>query len=248
MKKHTMLVTAFLAMTFAGFVCVEKSFAEQSSDWQFKFALYAWYASIGGEAATGTEIVYDSSDLIDDLDFVLMANVEVQKGKLHFSTDVIYLEVSDETSGATGGARAGVEANLQSWVVIPYAGYTIIDSDQANLSVLGGARYLSMDTDIDLNITRNRTRRISGEGDIWDGIIGVKGNFTLSEKWFIPCHLDIGTGESDLTWQAFAGVGYRFSAVDLIAGYRYLAWEFDDDSLIDNLDISGVLAGLKFAF
>jgi hypothetical protein len=156
--------------------------------------------------------------------------------------------VSDETSGTVGGANTGIEANLQSWVVTPYAGYTLVDTGQASLSLLGGARYLSMDTDIDLNITRNRTRRISGEGDIWDGIIGMKGNFALSEKWFIPCHLDIGTGESDLTWQAFAGVGYRFSAVDLIAGYRYLAWEFDDDSLIDNLDISGVLAGLKFAF
>ena len=61
-------------------------------------------------------------------------------------------------------------------------------------------------------------------------------------------HLDIGTGDTDLTWQALAGIGYRFDRFDMVAGYRYLKWEFDDNSALDNLDISGPMVGGKFRF
>ena len=55
-----------------------------------------------------------------------------------------------------------------------------------------------------------------------------------------------------MTWQAFGGVGYRFGSWDLVAGYRYLAWEFDDDDkgggTFNDLDISGPMVGVKFVF
>src|SRR4030095_17131869 len=42
----------------------------------------------------------------------------------------------------------------------------------------------------------------------WDAIAGVKGRIALgsSRKWFVPYYFDIGTGNSDLTWQAVAGI------------------------------------------
>lgn len=70
----------------------------------------------------------------------------------------------------------------------------------------------------------------------------------LTENWYIPFYGDIGTGESDLTWQLFAGVGYKFEKFDVIVAYRYLDWEFDDSPIFDDLDINGPLAGIKFRF
>ena len=61
-------------------------------------------------------------------------------------------------------------------------------------------------------------------------------------------YLDIGTGESDLTWQALAGIGYRFKRFDVHAVYRYLSWDFDDNPALDELDISGPAVGLRFLF
>jgi len=35
--------------------------------------------------------------------------------------------------------------------------------------------------------------------------------FGESRKWFVPYYLDVGTGESDLTWQAMGGIGYSLA-------------------------------------
>jgi hypothetical protein len=35
----------------------------------------------------------------------------------------------------------------------------------------------------------------------------VKGRFALDEHWFVPYYADLGTGESDLTWQIAGGIG-----------------------------------------
>ena len=37
----------------------------------------------------------------------------------------------------------------------------------------------------------------------------------LNEKWYLPLYDDIGTGDSDLTWQLGAGIGYRFDKLNV---------------------------------
>lgn len=44
-----------------------------------------------------------------------------------------------------------------------------------------------------------------------DGIIGLRGNVNFTENWYLPFHLDVGAGDSDLTWQSMVGIGYHFS-------------------------------------
>ncbi len=70
----------------------------------------------------------------------------------------------------------------------------------------------------------------------------------FSESWYLPFHLDIGTGDSDLTWQAMAGIGYRFSKIDIGAGYRYLEWELENRKVLGNLELKGPFVGIKFRF
>jgi hypothetical protein len=38
----------------------------------------------------------------------------------------------------------------------------------------------------------------------------------------VAYYTDIGAGQSDFTWQAFAGVGYRFAWGDALTGCRHL--------------------------
>lgn len=244
----TIVKRFFIISCVSLFLTVPVSVMAEEGNLQFKLALYGWYTDIEGETAAGRVIDVGASDLVDKLDFAAFGLFEVHKGNWYLGTDVVFVEVSDDMNGAIQGVSTRIDSNLQAWVVSPYIGHTCIDNDQMSLSFLGGARYLSMDTDVDLNIGGVATRRISGDGYLWDGIIGMRGNINLTEKWYLPYHFDIGAGESDLTWQAFAGVGYRFSKVDVVAGYRYLTWEFDDESLLDDLEVSGVMAGVVFAF
>lgn len=51
-----------------------------------------------------------------------------------------------------------------------------------------------------------------------DGIVGVKGRLALGSAsgWFVPHYADVGAGDSHLTWQAMAGIGYAFQGFELI--------------------------------
>lgn len=57
------------------------------------------------------------------------------------------------------------------------------------------------------------------------------------------------TGESDLTWQAHVGFGYQATdSFNIVASYRFLRWEFDDDARMSDLDFSGPMLGAVFRF
>ena len=93
---------------------------------------------------------------------------------------------------------------------------------------------------------------VSGSGGLWDGIVGVRGNAELSKKWYFSYYLDVGTGDTKLSWEALAGLGYRAKKLDAVFGYRYLDWDFDRSDpggeLLDDLNVHGPFAGVKFRF
>ena len=82
----------------------------------------------------------------------------------------------------------------------------------------------------------------------WDGIVGVKGQWDFTDKWYATGYFDVGTGDSDYTWQVLASVAYRFKRLDAVVGYRYLQYEFDKDAPIKDLDVRGPFFGAKFLF
>jgi hypothetical protein len=91
--------------------------------------------------------------------------------------------------------------------------------------------------------------KTDGSAGIWDGIMGVQGTLTLNDKWFLDYHADVGTGQSDLTWQLAAGIGYRINERwNAFALYRHLRWDFDSDSALDHLEFRGPMLGASFGF
>ena len=134
----------------------------------------------------------------------------------------------------------------------PTVGYNVVEKDKVKLDLVAGARYLDLDVDLKVDVDGARDHELSragsDSGHVWDGIVGVRGEVLLSERWYMPFYADIGTGDSDATFNLFGGFGYRFSRVDLIAGWRYLRWDFDDNPALDNLWINGPIAGVKIKY
>ena len=163
----------------------------------------------------------------------------VRKGKWSFMTDAVYLDVEENQSGVIR------EVDVFGWVVTPSVGYNLVEAEKGSLDLLAGARYLWLKTELDFE----GGHKVSDSGGFWDGIVGLRGRVNLAKNWYLPLYLDIGTGETDLTWQAFGGVAYKFSKVDVVVGYRYLTWDFDDDNkALDDLNFHGPMAGVKFVF
>lgn len=237
-KISFMIPILILVFCFAGSVLAEENAPEKN--WRFEGGLYFWGASIGGKSAYDTDIDVDFGDIFDSLNSAFMGMAGVRWGKWSFFTDLIYLDLKN--SGAIGpGLNASVE--LSGWVVTPFVGYNLVDIERISLDILGGTRYFNLAADLKVN-------GVSGgsSGSKWDGIIGIRGKVNLTETWYLPYYLDIGTGGSRITWQGFGGVGYRFKWFDIVAAYRYLSWSFDDNKAFDNLHFNGPFVGIKFSF
>jgi opacity protein-like surface antigen len=257
LSKFFLLVILFLAIVTATPAIAAAEETAQKDGWQFGANIYLWMPNIGGKTAGGDTFELTFDDILKDLDFVYMGGFEARNGRWHLTTDIIYMNLEQDNNRRVtvhdgSGIKVDAKVKLQSWVVTPAVGYTFIGTEKINMEVLAGARYLWLEPELDLDITgplHERDRNISDSGDVWDGIVGIRGNVKLDKNWYVPYYVDIGTGDSDLTWQWMAGVGCRVSKmIDVVAAWRYLYWKFDDNKVIDNMYINGPGVGVKFRF
>ncbi len=89
-------------------------------------------------------------------------------------------------------------------------------------------------------LTRQAGRREVKEQN-WDILVGVKGRAAFGQdgKWYLPYYVDIGAGESKLTYQLSAGVGYTFGWGDVVASWRHLDYQFKSGKPIEELNFNG---------
>ena len=59
----------------------------------------------------------------------------------------------------------------------------------------------------------------------------------------MPYYFDIGTGDSDLTWQAELGLTYSFGWGDIGVAWRYLDYDLKANGPIKDLSFSGPAMG-----
>lgn len=234
-----------------------------NSGWQFAVKAYMWGADIGGSTGSGADIDVSFSDLFSGLNAGFMGTFEARKDKWLILTDLVYLDVSaDDTTEVTIPVGPGLgpgpvpiditaktEIDMKGTVFQLAGGYNLLSEGPLKLDLLAGTRYLNLDNDftVDLSsIGRSRNTKISESGNVWDGIVGVKGMYTLNPRWSLPYYADIGTGQSDFTWQAAAGVAYHAADwVDVAFVYRHLAWDIGED-FVDDLNFSGPALGAIF--
>lgn len=227
-----------------------------TSEWESSVSIYGWLPSFDGslnytipgdgDGDGGGDV---EIDWLDKLDIFFMANYEVRKGKWSFLTDMIYVEMSDSYETSIIGSRIPVaaESELTGWLLSFYGGYCTVDTDTVTLDMIAGLRYLSLDLDVDGTFGRIPFST-SPSAEFYDAVIGFKGKVNLNEKWYVPYLFDIGGGDSDLTWQASASIGYRFDWGDALLTYRYIHYDNGDTRLVRDLDIYGPKVGVVFHF
>lgn len=227
--------------------------------------IYLWGATIDATTQTGGDIDISFNDIIDNLDMTFMGTFGAHKGKWSLLADTIYMDLSQSDGGSEtipilGGRfdvtrTVDVDIDMKAWITSLGAGYNVVDNERATLDLVGGARYFWLDVETKLNLSRkgeflqtSRKKKVSDSDHVWDGIVGVRGEYKINDKWSMPYYADVGTGQSDLTWQAMAGIGYNFKWGDVLLAYRYLDYNFDSDFLLDDMNISGPALGARFRF
>lgn len=229
---------------------------EEGGEWKQSISIYGWLPSLKGTlkyTIPEEDPEISSSDIISKLDSVFMGSYAVRKNKWSFLADVIYFKMSDSQE-VSGNTRIGnvpytvsSEQELTTWIVGGYAGYNLLENGTHTIDAIAGLRYLSLGADISLSLN-NLQRSVSPSAEFYDGVVGVQGITNINENWYVPYHFDIGAGDSDLTAQASAGLGYRFGWGDVRLSYRYLYYDEGTDALVNSLDAYGPQIGVVFHF
>ena len=248
------------------------SHAQAPADsWQWRGSLYGWFPTISADtrfpsSGSGPSLDVDSEDIIDALKFAFMGTLEARKGRWGVFTDVVYVDLGASKSGSRDftvgrvALPAGVDVNasldLKAWAWTVAGLYGLSDTKQNTTDLLFGARMIDVQQTLNWGFSGNigslglpgASGRSEAEQTNWDAVIGVKGvaRLTGDGRWVLPYYLDIGTGESNFTWQALAGVGYSFGWGTVTAAWRYLDYDFKSGAAIENMNFSGPLIGLTF--
>lgn len=239
---------AFAGIVFASAMATATPTLAQE-DWEYTGFIYLWGAAIGGETVTGQDVDVSFSDILDNLDFGIMGTLEARNGPWSIIGDAIYLNISDDEDAAVGpGIPVSADVDIKGLVIGGAVGYDFVDTDQYRLNGFGGFRYLNMDTTVNVGLGNN-SRRLNDDFSNLDAVAGVRGVYALSEQWDLIYYGDVGTGDTDFTWQAALAVDYKFDNWSLTVGYRHLAWEdLNDSDTLKDVDFSGPFVGAKFSF
>ncbi len=243
--------------------------AAQSSDdgWHGRFTVYGYFPEIGAslKLPNGADrtVSVDAGDLLDHLEIAFMGSLEVEKGPVGLFTDVLYMNVGGgramQRDLAAGGAplplglRAKTHLDVEGFVWTLAGSYRVLTGSWISVDALGGARVVDLSGDLDLDVATTlgplagpkRSTSLDTHLSSLDGIVGVKGRVApAGSAWFAQYLLDVGAGESDLTWQAVAGLGYSLGWVEILATWKSIHFDLGSDAPIRDLRFDGPTIGV----
>jgi len=248
--------------------------AEPAPDsWDWRATIYLWLPGIDGETSFppdggGPDFGVSGDAFFDTLNSVFMGAFEGRRGPWGAMTDVVYLDLGANKKATRDfdigqvELPAGVDADLgldiSGWVWTLTGSYEVMRLDGFSINVLAGARMLELQEDLRWSLNGDiaslplpgRSGSSHLEDTMWDAIVGVKGraSFGAERNWYVPYYLDVGAGNSDLTWQGLVGLGYSFDSWDLIAAWRHLDYDFGNNTPIKSIAFDGPALGITFKF
>jgi hypothetical protein len=268
MKRIILVTTAVLGLSAS--LLPATASAQSSDQWEYGALIYGWLPKIGGQttfpAGRSGNINVDADTILDHLKFTFMGTLEARKGQWGAFTDVVYMNVGGSKSQTRDlsiggvpipiGVTADLDFNLKATIWTIAGEYRVATDKTASVDVLAGARLAHVNQTLGWNFSAdlapaNDPGR-SGSRDVsvskWDAIVGAKGRVYLGDgrEWFVPWYVDVGTGQTELTWQAIGGIGYAYKWGDVVAAWRYMDYRFKSGGPIDGLNFNGPAIGVTF--
>jgi hypothetical protein len=275
MRNHTCLKhrgTAVLALAIGALLpATVVAQTTDSGNWQYGTTVYGYLPTIGGKTSFpvdsgGTNLNVTPDKIIGNLKFVFMGSFDAHNGRWGAFTDILYMDIGGNKSqtrdfgigniGIPADTTANLDLDIKATVWTLAAERRVSVDPALTVDVLAGARLVDLKQRLRWSISGSlgpiavtgRSGSTEVSENLWDAIIGVKGRFAFGEnrKWSAPFYLDVGTGQSDRTWQAAVGIGYTFSWGEISALWRYLDYKFKSGRQIEEMNLNGPMIGATF--
>ncbi len=247
MKTKTLVVV--LVMAVVALVAPQSEAQSGSGEWEFAMAPYLWAAGMDGSMAVGDQeqdIDVPFSDVIENLDLAFMGHLDMRNEHWVVASDVVWVDLSNSEDLTEGTVTGGIDMTLFELA----GGYRV----SSVVTILAGGRWVDMGAD--LRFTGGLEDRSAEGSKSWlDPLVGIHAFVPLSEKWWLGMRGDVGgfgVG-SELTWQAYADIGFRAShLVSIVLGYHAIDIDYESGDAMSlvgvDLMISGPQLGVAFTF
>lgn len=227
-----------------------------SNDWRGSITPYLWALNVNGSVYHGgNELVsanIDTSSLLSTLNMGAMLIGEVHKGNWGLSADLMYADITKTSSRPVGNyVDLGSKTSLSLGIYTVTASYTLHNSKDVYLDALLGARVLNNNGSTSFNVDGYPLLRKNINTTVTDPVVGVKGRFRISDsEYFVPFYVDVGGGggNTQVTTQAYLGVGRAFDWGDVELVVKNLYYKQKNQGVTSNLDLFGAGVGVTFKF
>ncbi|MDH4149754.1 MAG: hypothetical protein OEW79_01515 [Betaproteobacteria bacterium] len=241
------LFTIILLMTLSAGAA-----AQSATPSEFTLTPYLWSAGFKGTIGTtgGTgRVDADFSNLIDNMETRgFMLHADWRKDRWSVFGDWVIVKVDSSAPSPRGLLYTGVGGQIRGNILETAIGYRVLGDAVSGVDVFGGVRYYDLEARLDLNPGLLAGRSVSGSENWLDGIVGMRWMGKFGNRWTASAYGDVGAGGSNTTWQAAATVGYEFQWGSLLAGWRYLVADYDNNGLKIDAALGGPMVGASFRF
>jgi hypothetical protein len=231
--------------------CGPAAAQSDEEDWRWSIAPYVWGSDVSADVSfpsgqsVGGELKF--SDIVDKLDFAALVHVEGAYGEMGMFFDATYLSMSDNGLRGPISTASDVEFGLYELAAVYTRG-----GETGPLGVFMGARVI--DTTFDLELSGpgplGPVHR-STDDRFLDFMVGARYAFSLGERWRLSLRGDVGVGDTEEDWGAIALLGWRFGQDlkhALVAGWRHLQIELEDNGRQTDVSFDGPLVGVSFGW
>jgi hypothetical protein len=137
------------------------------------------------------------------------------------------------------------------------AGFYRLRGEAAGFDLFLGIRAIDFDQQVDVTWTTPSpaSTSVSAADTLLDGFLGARFGMPFAKRFWFHVRGDAGTGDTELSWTANAGVGVWFGkkrkyGVDL--AYEHFEFEVEGSSDVVDVEsevqLSGPIAGFVFRF
>ena len=221
---------------------LQSPLAVAGDDVRYRIMPYLWTAGMDvevGPPGMTTQADVAFSDYLDFIDMGAAFVFEARGDQWLFATDVLWVQLGNDLEVPTGT----VDVKIDELLIELIGGYR--PNGWENVWIVGGIRYLELDTDIDFAVIGRR----SSSQDFADPFIGLSWQ-PRRGNWEYLLEGDIGGGiDADFSWSYTLAAGYHFNdRFAVVGGYRFIDIDFADDEFVFDGTMDGIQIGWLIKF
>lgn len=251
MRRQAVLLLALLGVSTASQAAAQ--------EWEVNITPYIWLAfpkgdvslvgrGPGGIVADGPRIDASFDDV--KLTGVFTGSADVSYDRFGVFGDISFYEIKadDITLDRVPAISGEVKVSGTKALLVGY--WRAYETEESRVDLLAGVHYLGAEAEGSI-ATENRSANLEVDRDLWDPVIGIRGETRFNERFGIKGLATYGGFgvSSDSLYELQGYVTWRFNpTITALAGYRYYSTDWGSRFINYDTSFSGPLVGLNFRF